>query len=215
MQFYYVMDPMCAWCYGFEPELESFLLSIRTPENKPRVTWIMGGLAADTDIPMDEELKETIASYWHQIENKTSATFNHEYWTVNTPYRATYNACRAVIAAERLSIESSQKMVKAIQSAYYQQARNPSLDDTLIACADSIGLNVAEFEREFRSTETEQQFREHLGLVRHLQVGGFPALFFIDGQNRLYPLTHGYCQASHLAQRFNWIQSHVIVQDKN
>ena len=209
MQFLYVMDPMCAWCYGFEPELESFLLSIESPENNPSVTWVMGGLAPDNDVPMDDELKETIASYWHQIENKTSVTFNHDYWGNNTPYRSTYKACRAVIAAERLKPESSQNMVKAIQSAYYQQARNPSLNDTLIACGDAIGLNVAEFEREFKSQETEQKFQEQLGLVRHLQVGGFPALFFIDSQNRLYPLTHGYCQASHLAQRFNQIQSHA------
>ena len=32
MQFYYVMDPMCAWCYGFEPELESFMQSIEKLE---------------------------------------------------------------------------------------------------------------------------------------------------------------------------------------
>ena len=25
MRFIYVMDPMCAWCYGFTPELEAFL----------------------------------------------------------------------------------------------------------------------------------------------------------------------------------------------
>lgn len=210
MQFLYVMDPMCAWCYGFEPELELFLLSINSPENNPRVTWIMGGLAPDTDTPMNQEQKETIASYWHQIENKTSVRFNHEYWRINTPYRATYNACRAVIAAERLTPESSQKMVKAIQSAYYKQAKNPSLEETLISCADSIGLNITEFKREFSAKETEQKLQEHLGLVRHFQVGGFPALFWVDSQNRLFPLTHGYCQASHLAQRFNQAQSHAM-----
>ena len=73
MRFVYVMDPMCSWCYGFEPELEEFLDKYSTLE----VDWIMGGLAPDNDQPMPEDLRQSISSYWYQIEKKTQVTFNH------------------------------------------------------------------------------------------------------------------------------------------
>ncbi len=50
MRLLYVMDPMCGWCYGFQPELEIFLEKHSLAE----VDWIMGGLAPDTHQPMDE-----------------------------------------------------------------------------------------------------------------------------------------------------------------
>lgn len=199
MQFLYVVDPMCGWCYGFQPQLESFLA--KYPAAK--VEWIMGGLAPDTDQPMEPELRETIAGYWHQIEQRAQVTFNHDFWLLNTPYRSTYPACRAVIAAETLSENGAQKMVKAIQSAYYKQAKNPSSIEVLVNCASFIGLNKGEFEEVILAPETQQRLYDHLHLVQRLGVRGFPALFYIDENNRAQTLTLGYCQSEDLVERFD------------
>ncbi|MEL6447199.1 MAG: DsbA family protein [Pseudomonadota bacterium] len=201
MRFLYVMDPMCGWCYAFQPELEGFLARHPSAE----VDWIMGGLAPDTNEPMDDALKQTIASYWHKIEAVSQVTFNHDFWERNTPYRSTYAACRAVIAAERLRKVSSASMVKSIQSAYYQHAKNPSLEDTLVACASDIGFDAAQFLGALRSDDTEQLFQQHLSVVHQLQVTGFPALFLTDEQNRAYPLAVGFTPTAELHQRFGQI----------
>ncbi|WP_063375414.1 DsbA family protein [Pseudoalteromonas luteoviolacea] len=202
MRFLYVMDPMCGWCFGFQPELEQFLSNYPAAENN----WVMGGLAPDTDQPMPEELRQTISSYWYEIEKKSQVIFNHDYWQLNTPYRATYLACRAVIAAERLQENSAQKMAKAIQSAYYQQAKNPSLQETLVACAYSIEIDGDEFLKALNYQETEVLFQQHLSITQQLRVSGFPALFYINEENQAYPLTLGFCHAALLEQRF----SHII-----
>ncbi len=202
MRFLYVMDPMCGWCYGFEPELEEFLKKHSMIE----VDWIMGGLAPDTHYPMDEKLKQTISSYWYKIQMTTGVTFNHDFWKLNTPYRSTYPACRAVISAESLKAKSAHQMVKSIQSAYYLEAKNPSLEETLIACANSIGLDENQFLEVFKSEETEQRFQQHLRLTYQLQARAFPALFYINNRNETYPLTQGYTQTSNLEQRFNNIK---------
>ena len=201
MRFLYVMDPMCAWCYGFQPELDRFLQQ----HPSAQVDWIMGGLAPDTKEPMSENKREAISSYWHEIESVSQATFNHSYWDQNTPYRSTYQACRAVISAERLAVKSAQNMVRAIQNAYYREARNPSLDETLIDCAGAIGLSEKQFLDVLHSKETELQFQEHLAMTRRFQVGGFPALFYIHQENQVYPLTHGFCKAEALFERFGSI----------
>ncbi|WP_046004528.1 DsbA family protein [Pseudoalteromonas rubra] len=198
MQFLYVMDPMCGWCYGFQPELELFL------SNRPgaEISWVMGGLAPDTTEPMDPALRDTIASYWRQIERKTQVVFNHDFWQLNTPVRATYQACRAVIAAQSIRENSAVDMVKAIQRAYYQLAQNPSLDDTLIACAESIGLDGPRFQKVLGSAQAQAQLNQHLDLTRRLRVSGFPAMFYVNGQGEAYPLTLGFCSATELEQRF-------------
>ncbi len=202
MRLIYVMDPMCAWCYAFQPELEEFL------EKHPslNVDYIMGGLAPDNDTPMDENMKKTISSYWVEIEKKTQVTFNHDYWKLNTPYRSTYPACRAVITAETLKNKSSNEMAKAIQSAYYKEAKNPSLKETLVKCATSIGLDEIQFLQTFNSIETEHNLLEHLDISAQLQVRGFPALFYIKDKNQAYPLTLGFTIASNLEKQFNKIK---------
>ena len=198
MQLIYVMDPMCAWCYGFQPELDRFLEQYPSAE----VDWIMGGLAPDSNEPMGENLKQAISSYWHKIEEVAQISFNHSYWERNTPYRSTYQACRAVISVERLAAKNAQKMVKAIQSAYYREALNPSLDETLIECAKRIGLSEGEFLDALHSEETEFKFQEHLATAHHLHVSGFPALFYVNEKKQAYPLTHGFCKAEELFERF-------------
>ena len=207
MRFLYVMDPMCAWCYGFQPELEQFISTIPNAD----VEWVMGGLAPDTEDPMAENIKQSISSYWYEIEKRAQVTFNHDYWKLNTPYRSTYTACRAVISAETLEAKNAQKMVKAIQSAYYLEAKNPSLDETLIGCAKSIGLDENQFVEVFKSEQTEQRLQHDLDLTRQLQVRGFPALFAIgDGnRNRVYPLTLGFCGAEALIERLNGLVANV------
>lgn len=198
MKLIYVMDPMCAWCYAFTKELEEFLQKHPSFE----VKYIMGGLAPDNDTPMDENMKKTISSYWVDIEKKTKVTFNHDYWKKNTPYRSTYPACRAVIAAETLEAKSSAKMVKAIQSAYYKEAKNPSLKDILVKCAISIGLDERKFQQTFESMKIEEKLQEHLSITYQLQVRGFPALFYINDKNEAHPLTYGFTTATNLENNF-------------
>ncbi|MCF6455758.1 DsbA family protein [Pseudoalteromonas sp. MMG024] len=201
MRFIYVMDPMCAWCYGFTPELEAFLQA----HSDIDIEWVMGGLAPDNDQPMTEQMRATIADYWHQIEAKTNVTFNHDYWRCNTPYRSTYLACRAVIVASDLLDNGAEKMVNAIQIAYYQKAQNPSLENTLIECAAEIGLDEVEFVHALNSEQTQKRLTQHLGMAQQLHVTGFPALFYLDDNNQAYPLALGFCTFNELAQRFNRI----------
>ncbi len=201
MRLLYVLDPMCGWCYGFQPELETFLRKYPSAD----VDWIMGGLAPDSDQPMDESLRQTISSYWYQIEEKTQVAFNHDFWKLNTPYRSTYPACRAVIAAESLRAKSAHQMVKAIQSAYYLEAKNPALEDTLIACACAIDLDKKLFSEMLESEEIEERFQQHLSITYQLKVSGFPALFYVNDRSEAYPLALGYSPADTLEKQLKQI----------
>ena len=96
---YYVLDPMCSWCYAFSDSWES--LKQQLPE-EVKVHRILGGLAPDSDDPMPDAQQIGIAATWRNIEIRTGVPFNHDFWELNEPRRSTYPACRAVIAAENI-----------------------------------------------------------------------------------------------------------------
>lgn len=129
---FYVHDPMCSWCYAFNSSLSALQKDL--PSNI-RLIYLLGGLAPDTTEPMPPELQKVIQQTWRQIERTVPTTqFNFDFWAVNTPLRSTYSACRAILAARKQGTHFESQMLRAIQLAYYQQVRNPSLAITQGMC---------------------------------------------------------------------------------
>ena len=97
---YYVLDPMCSWCWGFRPVFESLLVHLsKNLPDQINVQYVMGGLAPDSDQPMPEETCLYIQKQWSAVETTLGAKFNWDFWSECQPRRSTYPACRAVIAA--------------------------------------------------------------------------------------------------------------------
>ncbi len=173
---YYVHDPMCSWCFAFEPVWES--VCARLPASVEAVR-ILGGLAPDTDQPMAASMQSRIQQIWHTIEIAVPGTsFNFDFWRVATPRRATFPACRAVIAVARHAPELETEMIRLIQNAYYREARNPSDQQTLINLADSLGLDRQQFAADLDSRETVAELNHQIAFSRQLGVETFPSLVF-------------------------------------
>jgi putative protein-disulfide isomerase len=165
---------MCSWCYAFENSLVSLKQAL--PDSIQVVT-LVGGLASDTTDVMSKPMQDMIQQTWYRIEQTvTGVKFNHSFWTTNTPMRSTYPACRAVLAAKKPRIDAQYPMIRAIQQAYYQQAKNPSLLSTLLECAVTIGLDDKQFEFDMRSDEIQAQLLNEIALARELGVSRYPSL---------------------------------------
>ncbi|MDE0895847.1 MAG: DsbA family protein [Planctomycetota bacterium] len=177
---FYVVDPMCSWCYGFKGALDSVRKEL--PEGT-EFELVMGGLAPDSDEPMDEQTKSYVQQAWRAVAEETGAQFNHEFWTKCTPRRSTYPACRAVIVA--CEIDLGWEMLEAIQLAYYQQARNPSDEDTLVELAVELGIDGDAFRERFRDAEIDAALKAHLSLRTQLGASSFPSLGFSKGRKLL------------------------------
>jgi putative protein-disulfide isomerase len=171
---YYVHDPMCSWCYAFKSVLKK--LRQKLPSTIHFQT-VIGGLAADSKEVMPEATQKMVQQAWHRIEKTCpEIKFNFEFWHKTTPIRSTYPACRALLAAKQQGLEFEAMMLAAIQTAYYQQAQNPALDETLFACAQQIGLQVSQFKQDYASAFIEQQLQAELQLTQKLKVSSFPSL---------------------------------------
>ena len=178
---YYVHDPMCSWCWGFAPVLKQLLISL--PDNI-EVKRLLGGLAVDTDEPMPAGMQTMLQDTWRRIEKKIPGTkFNFDFWSQCQPRRSTYPSCRAVIAARQQGQQFDELMTAAIQKAYYQQARNPSDTDTLIALAGELGLDENSFKQDLLSEQTQQQLEREIESSRELHAESFPSLVLQIGSS--------------------------------
>ncbi|MGR9054115.1 MAG: DsbA family protein [Gammaproteobacteria bacterium] len=194
---YYIHDPMCSWCYAFDNSLRRLAQGL--PETVT-VVKVVGGLAPDSAEPMPEDLRDKIRSTWQRIEQSVPGVrFNFDFWRKNTPYRSTYLACRAILAAKSQAPEFEDKMIEAIQHAYYRRAENPSLSATLIRCAQHAGLDMAAFERDIVNPAIEKALRDDIGLARKLGVVSFPSLRLASG-GAFYPIRIDYLNPSAMLQ---------------
>lgn len=183
---YFYHDPMCSWCWAYRPT--SGRLFDALPRDIRRED-VLGGLAPDTDEPMPEALRAAIAGYWRHIHDTLGTAFNFDFWDKCEPRRATYPACRAVLAAGRQG--GYERMVDAIQQAYYLRAMNPSNLDTLETLAGELELDPIQFAADLRSDEIERELRRQVQFARQSPIGGFPALA-ADIGGEMHPLPLDY-----------------------
>ena len=170
----YVHDPMCSWCWGFS-EVYRQLVEKLPPGLK--VERLVGGLAADSNVAMPEQMQMMLQQTWQRIEQMIpGVNFNFDFWSLNQPRRSTYPACRAVIAARERGDEYDLAMTQQIQLAYYQQARNPSDDETLIELAAEIGLDTPRFSTQLVASHTHQQLLAEIERARSIGIDSFPSL---------------------------------------
>lgn len=168
---YYYHDPMCSWCWGYRPIAQRLFRAL--PDGLVKYN-VLGGLAADTDQPMPEAMQQDIMRHWRTIHAKLGTPFNFDFWRRCTPRRATYPACRAVIAAAAQGRE--EQMIDAIQQAYYLRAMNPSEQKTLRRLANELGLNADRFRTDLEAEHTETTLQEQIAKARRAPIHGFPGL---------------------------------------
>jgi len=164
---------------------------------------IVGGLAPDTMTPMPEETIKMVKLSWQRIEQRVpNIHFNQDFWTKTTPIRSTYPSCRALIAAQLQSEVLGQKMLHEIQQAYYQQAENPALSETLGLCAERAGLDTKQYQQDVTSKAVESLFQQELSLSQKLGAPSFPSLF-LDIEGSIWPVLIDYEDASIITEEIN------------
>ena len=198
---HYFVDPMCSWCYGFTSEMQKIISMLPTDIT---LRYVMGGLAPDSEEPMPQEMQNYIQNHWRTVAQRTGVIFNFDFWTNCIPKRSTYPACRAVIAASLQKETYKLRMLTAIQQAYYLQAKNPSVLETLIEIAVELGLNREQFANDLTSSHVEELLATDFKFKNNLGIQGFPALV-LEEKDNYYALTIGYASSEIVLNRLNSI----------
>ncbi|MBI3992002.1 MAG: DsbA family protein [Candidatus Lambdaproteobacteria bacterium] len=184
---YYFGDPMCSWCWGFRPVLEQ--VDAEYPELQ-RVT-VMGGLRGGDAEPMNDVLAELIQGAWVRIHETTGQPFNWDLWKRHRPLATTWPACRAVLAARRMDPSREWPTMVGMFKAYFTQALDPSLRETQLRVAESVGFDRDEFERMLESPEVDEALQADLLLTKRYGITGFPSVV-LDLNGGHYLISPGY-----------------------
>jgi putative protein-disulfide isomerase len=184
----YVTDPMCSWCWGFNPtlaHLEEVVAGVP-------VQMVLGGLAPDSSEPMPDETRAYVQAAWRAVSARTGASFNFEFWERCAPRRSTWPACRAVLLGRAAGKE--REVFHAIQAAYYERALNPSEPEVLADLAAEVGLDRATFLAELDGASTRAALDADRALAAELGARSFPSLG-VEHEGRLELLFSGWCGA--------------------
>ncbi|MDH3762439.1 MAG: DsbA family protein [Gammaproteobacteria bacterium] len=199
---YYVHDPMCSWCWGFEPTRQKIFAALDT---KMEIRRMLGGLAPDSDQPMAEPMRDMLQQTWRRIEQTIPGTrFNFDFWQKCQPRRSTYPSNRAVLAARAQGESYDALMTARIQRAYYLEARNPSDNDTLIELAADIGLDEEAFSDALVAPATQQQLIEEIQASRSMGIDSFPSLA-VQKADRLFHISLNYTDAQSMLEQIDSI----------
>lgn len=171
----YIHDPMCSWCYGFKPVLESLHRELK---DIIEIHYLLGGLAIDNEQAMPELMQKQIIQNWNTIEKTIPGiTFNYDFWTKCVARRSTYPSCRAILATIKQDINLERDMLKLIQQAYYQDAKNPSDYNVLYELSKKLNLNQKQFVSDIHSDEINDKLMSQVQRCRDIGAESFPSLY--------------------------------------
>ena len=184
----YVMDPMCSWCWGFAPVIETLVEQAAAADVPLQI--VVGGLRRD-QVAVDAAARVRYLGYWQAVNASTGQLFDFERGLPEGMVYDTEPACRALVTARNLDAQSAWTLLKLIQQAFYTEGADVTQASVLVQLAEQAGIPRIEFAEAFDSQAMQDATAADFTWVQDLGIAGFPTLLAErDGQLAL--LTNGY-----------------------
>ena len=192
----YVGDPMCSWCWGFAPEIESLA------EEMP-VEVVVGGLRPG---PMAESLEDRLAGFlghhWAEIAKRTGQPFDttilerRDGWVYDTE-----PAAIAVTQMREMNETKTLGYFTDIQMAFYGRGEDVTDFDVLTELTEGHGIDQEAFAEALRSEEAKTRAWSDFSRARNWGISGFPTLVGELEDGRLALLARGWSPADVIRSR--------------
>jgi putative protein-disulfide isomerase len=190
--FLYVADPLCSWCYGFAPVMDTLAIHFA---GRLGVRVVMGGLRAGNTKPMRPEDKAYIKDAWTRVAAASGQNFDHAFFDRDGFIYDTEPACRAVVTVREWGSTTPVTplaMKARISAAFYADNRDVTDTDIIADIAAEAGFPRDTFRTRFLSeTIKSATFRDFL-TSQEMGVRGFPMLAAGSAAAGYALITNGY-----------------------
>ncbi|MDP1646291.1 MAG: DsbA family protein [Thiobacillus sp.] len=186
---WYFADPMCSWCWGFSPVIETLRDEYR---ERMKIALVLGGLRPGETAPLTAAGREDILHHWHQVHARTGQPFRFENALPEGFVYDTEPASRAVVTLGGIDPALIFPLFRAIQSAFYAEGRDVTQPGVLADLAAGLGVDAGAFLSAFDSDATRAKTQAHFRQTRQAGVHGFPTLI-VQQDAQLLPVSNG-CQ---------------------
>ena len=188
-QLIYILDPMCSWCWGFNPVMQQVLKQAQAAGVK--VTLRVGGLRTGEQALLDESKRAYILQHWRTVAETTGDHFDFEKALPNGFLYNTEPAWRALVVARQLDEARLFAFLDRLQQAFYQDALDITQPSVLRELAVQAGYDSDAFCDVFDAAETQAATQAEFAWVSNLAVRGFPTLL-AQHQQQYALITNGY-----------------------
>jgi putative protein-disulfide isomerase len=192
----YVGDPMCSWCWGFAPEIESLA------EDLP-VEVVVGGLRPGPMAQvLDDRMAEFLSHHWVEIAERTGQPFDTEFlerrdgWVYDTE-----PAAIAVTQMREMNPAATLDYFTDIQMAFYGEGRDVTDFEILNALASNHDIDRVAFAGALPTEEAKTRAWEDFSKSRNWGISGFPTLVGELDDGRLALLARGWTPATTIRDR--------------
>lgn len=194
----YFADPLCSWCYGFGPELATFLAS----QPGIRCDVVMGGLRPYNKELMSDTMRDMLRGHWKHVHEESGLPFTESILARRDFVYDTEPACRAVVTVRAMDAALALPMLKAVQSAFYAQGRDATQAGVLADIAQECGVDRGAFLASFESSAMSDATRLDFSTAQEMGVSGFPTLAVGYETKQFFLLANGFTRAAVLTDRF-------------
>ena len=202
----YVGDPMCSWCWGFAPEIES--LSQDLP-----VEVVLGGLRPGPMAqPLEGRMADFLRHHWVEIAERTGQPFDTAFLDREDSW--VYDTEPAAIAVAQMRVISEPDTLgyfTDIQMAFYGEGRDVTDFEILSALAGERGIDRAEFGAALMTDEAKKRAWADFSRARNWGINGFPTLIGVLDDDRLALLARGWTPAATVRERIAGVAQGVAI----
>lgn len=176
----YVGDPMCAWCFGFEPVLDA--LMERLGSSVP-FRFMMGGLRVEDPIAITDAIKPKLLENWHGVTRATGQPINgHLLADAPDFLYDSAPASQAFVAVRRLDPALALPYYRALHHAFYLEMKDITQPEILCDLAKGIGVSPEQFLPLAQSDSVRAEAFDDFALARAYNALAFPALVLREGE---------------------------------
>ena len=193
MNLIYVADPMCSWCYGFARPLGELL---EDPQDSAplQLALMVGGLRPFTTEVIAPHFATELAGHWHHVAQASGQPFAASPGTAIERPGFIYDtepASRAAVTVRSHWPKQVWRYFKAIQHAFYAEARDITDPSVLADEAEKLGIPRPEFAQSFASQAMRDATLADFSQVQAWGIRGFPALIAERGE-QLHLVANGF-----------------------
>ncbi len=187
LEFVYVADAMCSWCWGFAPVLDAIAARYEIP-----IRVVAGGLRpGPSSEVLDARFRATLASHWHHVAEASGQPFDEaplswEGWRYDTELPSI-----AVVTMRELEPKASLEFFAGLQRAFYAEATDITDPEAYPALLEGFPVDAGRFIELLGSEEMKKRAWQDFAFARRLGITGFPTLLLREDDTH-HVVTHGW-----------------------
>ena len=170
-------DPMCSWCWGFQPESKKINDAIN---GRATLQVIMGGLRPGTTESWKGEMQTYVQHHWQEVEKKTGQPFDYSRMEDDDFIYDTEPSCRAVICAREIDPALGMVVYHDLQRAFYAEGKDITDTNAIADIVAAAGIDKKKFLNLFSSAAAKDLVNFDFNRTRAFGVKGFPSIGCAD-----------------------------------